>query len=598
MAAVPEKGPRPLFIFQINIEGEKTMKSKMPFYKYKPFPEMILPGRTWPENAITHAPIWCSVDLRDGNQALVHPMNTEKKRDMFSLCAAMGFQEIEVGFPSASQTDFDFVRFLIEGEHIPEDVTIQVLTQAREQLIKKSFESLRDVKRAIVHLYNSTSTLQRRVVFGMSKGEIRELAIAGARLIREETERLTGSDIRYEYTPESFMATEPDFAVDICEAVMDVWEPTPERKVIINLPLTMEMATPNIYADQIEWFCRHIKNRDSIIISTHAHNDRGTAVAATELAVMAGAERVEGTLFGNGERTGNVDIITLALNHYTQGIDPGLDFSDINKIIDVYERCTGIPVHIRHPYAGELVYTAFSGSHQDAISKGMKALVKEKNQYWEVPYLPIDPADVGRTYESIIRINSQSGKGGVAYVMENEYGLQLPREMHPEFGKIIKAISDRTGQEVTSAAVRDVFEAEYLGKTIPYELKSCKLMNNNGDAKDHESDIMIKAVIVFRGKNKEIVGCGNGPIDAFCNALKEEFDLIFRLSAYHEHAIEKGSNAKAAAYIRIEDESGKSSWGAGIDPNIDIASFRALLSALNRSGIADSKNRVEENQPL
>jgi 2-isopropylmalate synthase len=571
------------------------MKSNMPFNKYRPFSGITLPDRAWPDSIITHAPIWCSVDLRDGNQALVHPMNTEKKRDMFRLCAAMGFQEIEVGFPSASQTDYDFVRFLIEGGHIPEDVTIQVLTQAREHLIKRSFESLRGVKRAIVHLYNSTSTLQRRVVFRMSRGEIKKLAITGARLIREEAQSLTGSDIRYEYTPESFMATEPDFAVEICEAVMDVWEPAPERKIIINLPLTMEMATPNIYADQIEWFCRHIKNRDAIIISTHAHNDRGTAVAATELAVMAGAERVEGTLFGNGERTGNVDIITLALNLYTQGVDPELDFSDINKIIDVYERCTGIPVHIRHPYAGELVYTAFSGSHQDAISKGMKALTKAKNQYWEVPYLPIDPADVGRTYESIIRINSQSGKGGVAYVMENEYGLQLPREMHPEFGKIIQAISDRTGQEVASSAVRNAFESEYIRRTLPFELKSCKLMNNNTDSEERTSDIMLSAVIDFYGKSREIAGCGNGPIDAFCNALKDAFKLDFRLSAYHEHAVEKGSSAKAAAYIRIEDEAHKSYWGAGIDPNIDIASFRALLSALNRSEIADSKNKVIEN---
>ncbi len=565
------------------------MKSGMPFYKYKRFPGIKSPDRTWPDKVIGHAPIWCSVDLRDGNQALVHPMDTEKKRDMFRLCAAMGFQEIEVGFPSASQTDYDFVRFLIEGDLIPEDVSVQVLTQAREHLIKRSFESLRGVKRAILHLYNSTSTLQRRVVFGMSKREIKELAIEGARLIREETEKLKGSDIRYEYSPESFMATEPDFAVEICEGVMDVWEPTPERKVILNLPLTMEMATPNVYADQIEWFCRHIRNRDSIIISTHAHNDRGTAVAATELAVMAGAERVEGTLFGNGERTGNVDIITLALNLYTQGIDPELDFSDINKIIDVYERCTGIPVHIRHPYAGELVYTAFSGSHQDAINKGMKARAKEENNFWEVPYLPIDPADVGRTYESLIRINSQSGKGGVAYVMEQECGLRLPREMQPEFGKMIQGISDRTGQEVASAAVRDAFESEYLGKTFPFALKSSKLVSNNGDSGDSAPDITIKAVIDFHGRSKEIAGGGNGPIDAFCNALKEELHLDFRLSAYHEHAIEKGSNAKAAAYIRIEDKENGSYWGAGIDPNIDIASFRALLSALNRSGITDGK---------
>ena len=571
------------------------MKSKMPFHKYKPFSGIPLPSRAWPDSAITQAPIWCSVDLRDGNQALVHPMDKEKKWDMFRLFTEMGFPEIEVGFPSASQTDYDFVRYLIEGGRIPENATIQVLTQAREHLIRRTFESLRGVKSAIVHLYNSTSTLQRRVVFGMSKEEIKGLAINGARLIREETERLSGSEIRFEYTPESFMATELDFAVEICEAVMDIWEPTPERKVIINLPLTMEMATPNVYADQIEWFCRHIKNRGSMIISTHAHNDRGTAVAATELALMAGAERVEGTLFGNGERTGNVDIITLALNLHTQGIDPELDFSDINRIIDVYERCTGIPVHIRHPYAGELVYTAFSGSHQDAINKGMKALAKEQSSYWEVPYLPIDPADVGRTYESIIRINSQSGKGGVAYVMEYEYGLQLPREMHPEFGKIIQAISDRTGMEVASSAVRDAFESEYIRRTDPLELKSFQFTNYNCAGKEKPSDVSIRAVIDLHGKSIEVVGGGNGPIDAFCNALKEAFKLDFRLSSYHEHAIEKGSGAKAAAYIRIEDVNQKSCWGAGIDSNIDIASFKALLSALNRSGMPESKDRTEES---
>jgi 2-isopropylmalate synthase len=417
----------------------------------------------------------------------------------------------------------------------------------------------------------------------MSRREIKELAITGARLIREEAEKLTGSNITYEYTPESFMATESDLAVEICEGVMDVWEPTSERKVIMNLPLTMEMSTPNVYADQIEWFCKHIKNRDSLIVSTHAHNDRGTGVAATELAVMAGAERVEGTLFGNGERTGNADIVTLALNLYTQGIDTRLDFSTINKIIEVYERCTNIPVHIRHPYAGELVYTAFSGSHQDAINKGMKALAEEVNPYWEVPYLPIDPVDVGRTYESIIRINSQSGKGGVAYVMENDFGLQLPREMRSEFGKEIQAISDRTGREVTPADVWDAFEREYLGKTEPYEFKNCKLTADDRDIEEQSSEIMIKAVVACNGERRNIAGCGNGPIDAFCNALREWLSLDFRLSAYHEHALEKGSDSKAVAYIRIEDEENKNYWGAGIDANIDTASFKALLCALNKS---------------
>ena len=559
------------------------MRTKMSFNKYKPSPRVKMSCRTWPDNSIIQAPIWCSVDLRDGNQALVKPMSTKKKWEMFRLLVETGFKEVEVGFPSASQTDYDFIRFLIENKHIPEDVTIQVLTQARENLIKKTFQSLAGVDNAIVHIYNSTSILQRRVVFRMSRREIKELAITGARLIREEAERLTGSNISYEYTPESFMATESDFAVEICEAVMDVWEPTPERKVIMNLPLTMEMSTPNVYADQIEWFCRHIKNRDALIVSTHAHNDRGTGVAATELAVMAGAERVEGTMFGNGERTGNADIVTLALNLYTQGIDPRLDFSNINKIIEVSERCTNIPVHIRHPYAGELVYTAFSGSHQDAINKGMKALEEQKNPYWEVPYLPIDPVDVGRTYESIIRINSQSGKGGVAYVMENEFGLQLPREMHPEFGKLIQAISDTTGLEVDPAAIMETFEREYLDITRPYEFKNCKLTDDDRNIEDQSPETMIKAIVACNGENKSITGYGNGPIDAFCNALKEWITVDFRLSAYHEHALEEGSDSKAVAYIRIDDEENKNYWGAGIDSNIDTASFKALLCALNRS---------------
>lgn len=561
------------------------MKTTMPFYKYKPFPGVKVPDRTWPDNRISHAPMWCSVDLRDGNQALMNPMDTEKKREMFRLLVEIGFKEIEVGFPSASQADYDFIRFLIEGGLIPGDVTAQVLTPARGHLIKKTFESLAGVDKAIVHLYNSTSAVQRRVVFGMSRREIRDLAVTGARLVREEAERLTGSAIRFEYTPESFMATEPDFAVEICEAVTDVWGPTPERKVILNLPLTVEMATPNVYADQIEWFRRHIGKRDCIIISVHAHNDRGTGIAATELALMAGAARVEGTLFGNGERTGNVDIVALALNLHTQGIAAGLDFSGISRIIEVCERCTDIPVHMRHPYAGELVYTAFSGSHQDAISKGMKAREEEGNPYWEVPYLPMDPLDVGRTYESVIRINSQSGKGGVAYIMEKEYGLQLPGEMRPEFGKMIQAISDVTGREVAPAAVRDAFEREYLGRIAPYAFKRSTLVaHNEGDVNEQAPGIAIEAVVAFHGEDKTITGCGNGPIDAFCNALKTWFALDFKIFAYHEHAIGKGSDSKAAAYIGVEDRRGRRYWGAGIDPHIGIASFKALLSALNRSG--------------
>jgi len=562
------------------------MTTKMPFRRYKPFPKVKMPNRTWPEKSIVEAPIWCSVDLRDGNQALVNPMSIEEKWKMFRLLVEIGFREIEVGFPSASRADYDFMRFLIESGHIPEGVTIQVLTQAREHLIKKTFESLSGVERAIVHMYNPTSELQRRVVFRMSRSEIRELAVNGAGLVRREAEKSGGSGIVLEYTPESFMATELDFSVEICEAVMDVWEPTPERKVIVNLPLTVEVSTPNVYADQIEWFCRHIKKRDSIVVSAHAHNDRGTGVAATELAIMAGAERVEGTLFGNGERTGNVDIVTLSLNLYTQGIDPRLDFSGINKIIRVYEQCTNIPVHIRHPYAGELVYTAFSGSHQDAINKGMKALQEEMNPYWEVPYLPIDPADVGRTYESIIRINSQSGKGGVAYVMENEFGLQLPKAMHPEFGLVVQAISDRTGREIDRATVWDAFDREYLALTGPYEFKSSKsIMNDNGDGGEQGSGVTLKAVIAFNGNTRKIAGHGNGPIDAFCDAVKRCLKIGFKLSAYHEHAIEKGSDSRAVAFIRIEDDKSNDIWGVGVDSNIDTASFKALLCALNRASV-------------
>ncbi len=558
-------------------------KGKMPFHKYKPFPKVEMTGRCWPEKRITRAPKWCSVDLRDGNQALVTPMDTEKKWRMFKLLTGMGFKEIEAGFPSASQADHDFIRYLIEGKRIPGDVTIQVLTPAREHLIKKTIESLEGVESAIVHLYNSTSELQRRVVFGMGRREIKELATAGARLIRQESEKLEGSNIRFEYTPESFMATEPDFAVEICEAVMDVWQPAPQRKVIINLPLTMEMATPNVYADQIEWFCGHIRNRDSIIVSVHAHNDRGTGVAATELALLAGAQRVEGTLFGNGERTGNADIVTLALNIYTQGADPELDLAGMDRIIADYENCTGISVHVRHPYAGELVYTAFSGSHQDAIGKGMKAMAKEKNPHWEVPYLPIDPADVGRTYESVVRINSQSGKGGVAYVMEREYGLRLPREMRPEFGRTIQAISDKTGREVAPSDLWNAFRMEYLDMTRPYEFIGYGLTGKNGGGVGNgPSGVTIEAVIDCDGKRKNITGHGNGPIDALCNALNDVFAIGFRLRAYHEHALEKGAGSKAVAYIQAGDEEHGDFWGVGIDPNIDIASFKALLCALNR----------------
>jgi len=548
---------------------------RIPTHKYRPYPIVDLPNRMWPSRAITTPPRWCSVDLRDGNQALRVPMSIDEKREMFLLLVEMGFKEVEVGFPSASQTEYDFMRLLIGEELIPEDVTIQVLTQAREHLIKKTFAALQGSRRAIVHLYNSTSELQRRVVFGMARGEIVELAVRGAVLIREEAQKMAGTDLRYQYSPESFTGTEQDFAVEICEAIMDVWEPSADKKIILNIPATVEMSTPNVYADRVEWFCRTIKDRDKVIISVHAHNDRGTAVAATELALLAGAERVEGTLFGNGERTGNVDIVTVALNMFSQGINPNLDFSDIQKIVGVYERCTKMPVHVRHPYAGELVYTAFSGSHQDAINKGMK-IFRERSDLWEVPYLPIDPADVGRTYESIIRINSQSGKGGVAYLLEMKYGLKMPREMQLEFSSIIQAISDRTGSEVTHLMIWDAFEHAYLKANGPYLLGKCRLSQNDVDA------VEINAIVRADSNDREIAGKGNGPIDAFSNALREHLGINFRLLSYYEHAIEKGSDSRAAAYIWIE-ACGGSFWGAGIDTSIDIASFKAILSALNRS---------------
>ncbi|MCC6346353.1 MAG: 2-isopropylmalate synthase [Nitrospirales bacterium] len=556
----------------------------MPVHKYRPYPAPDLPDRSWPGRTISSAPRWCSVDLRDGNQALIIPMSVEEKREMFSLLVEIGFREIEVGFPSASRTEYDFMRMLVEEDLIPGDVAIQVLTQAREPLIRKTFEALHGAKRAVVHLYNSTSALQRRVVFRMEKRETVELAVKGAESIRREAESLPGAEITYEYSPESFTGTEPDFAVEICRAVMDVWEPTAERKMILNLPATVEMATPNVYADRIEWFCRHIGNRDAVIISAHAHNDRGTAVAATELALMAGADRVEGTLFGNGERTGNVDIVTLALNMFSQGVDPRLDFHDIDRVIGVYERCTKVPVHIRHPYAGELVYTAFSGSHQDAINKGIRAYREEGPEFWEVPYLPVDPADVGRTFESVIRINSQSGKGGVAYVMEREYGFLLPREMHPEFGRIIQGISDATGKEVLPGMIREAFEKEYLGSTAPLGFERCRVKEKPGRGREEASSrAKIRATVRVDGREREIEGEGNGPIDAFSRALREELGLSFRLLSYHEHALEQGSDSKAVAYIGIEDNVRDTFFGAAIDTNIDIASFKAILSALNRS---------------
>jgi 2-isopropylmalate synthase len=531
---------------------------------------------------ITRAPIWCSVDLRDGNQALIQPMNVEEKLEMFQLLVQIGFKEIEVGFPSASQIEYDFLRLLIEGNHIPTGVVPQVLTQAREHLIKRSFASIQGAREAIMHLYNSTSILQRDVVFKKDKKEIIELGVTGAKLIREQAERAE-TIIRYEYSPESFTGTELDFSLEICEAVMDVWEPSPEKPMIINLPATVEMSTPNIYADQIEWFCRHVKNRDCVLISVHAHNDRGEAVAATELALMAGADRVEGTLFGNGERTGNVDIVTLALNMFSQGVDPELDFSRINKVINVYERCTKMKVHPRHPYAGELVYTAFSGSHQDAINKGMTALELTQSGLWEVPYLPIDPQDVGRTYESIIRINSQSGKGGIAYIMEHEFGFKLPNDMRPGFGRVIQEVSDACSDELSPEMIFQTFEKEYLFNVNGYALKSFNVIKRHFDRDEEQSIAEIEAVVVTKGGEQSIRASGNGPLDAFCTALRDGLGLRFVLHSYHEHALTRGSSAKAVSYIEILDQDNEGWWGAGVDTDIIVASIKSLLSALNRS---------------
>lgn len=550
--------------------------------KYRPYPSIQLANRQWPGKTLVKAPVWCSVDLRDGNQALIQPMSLEKKLEMFKVLTDLGFQEIEVGFPSASQVEFEFTRVLIEQNLIPDDVWIQVLTQARDHLITQTYAAVAGAKRAIIHLYNSTSTLQRRTVFKMSRKEIVDLAVQGAKLLKEEEHKYPGTEFRYEYSPESFTGTELEFALEICEAVMEILRPTPGNKIILNLPATVEMASPNVYADQIEWFCSHMADRQSAIISLHAHNDRGCAVAATELALLAGGERVEGTLFGNGERTGNVDIVTLALNMFSQGIDPNLKFHDINHLIEVYERVCDLPVHPRHPYAGELVYTAFSGSHQDAINKGMREYAEAASGLWEVPYLPIDPSDVGRTYESIIRINSQSGKGGVAYILEKEFGFRMPKAMHPEFGKIIQGIADREGRELQHSEIYKTFEKEYLAVRTPYELKAFNVIKRHISASDEASRAEVEATLLVNGRELTVSASGNGPLDAFCAALKNGVTGDFKLSSYDEHALNRGSGAKAAAYIQTESPEGTTSWGAGVDTDIIIASIKAVLSSLNR----------------
>ncbi|MCP5418947.1 MAG: 2-isopropylmalate synthase [Gammaproteobacteria bacterium] len=544
--------------------------------KYRPFMPVPMTDRQWPSRVITQAPIWCSVDLRDGNQALIEPMGAERKRRLFQMLVSMGFKEIEVGFPAASQTDYDFLRMLIEEDMIPDDVSIQVLTQSREPLIRRTFEALSGAKRAIVHLYNSTSELQRRVVFGMDRAGIVDIAVGGARLIKQLADACPATEWTFEYSPESFTGTELDFAVEICEAVADVWQPTPEHKVILNLPATVEMATPNVYADQIEWFARHFSRRDSVVISVHPHNDRGTAVAAAELAMMAGADRVEGTLFGNGERTGNVDVVTLAMNLFTQGVEPRLDVSDLNAVVRCAEYCNQMPVHPRHPYAGDLVFTAFSGSHQDAIKKGLSANVGQP--VWEVPYLPIDPTDVGRTYEAVIRVNSQSGKGGVAYLLEKDHGLKMPRRLQVEFSQVIQRIADRTGKELTSAAIWSTFENEYLAVAEPYVFVDHRI---NADAQTGKGD-RLTATVREQGREKIIAGRGNGPIDAFVDAMHRHCGVALRLVDYHEHAIGVGADATAVAYVEIQTDEGGTLFGVGMDENIVSASLCAVVSAVNR----------------
>lgn len=550
----------------------------MNYKKYKPYPTVDLKNRKWPSRTITKAPIWCSVDLRDGNQALEIPMNLDQKIKFFNFLVEMGFKEIEVGFPAASETEFAFLRKLIEEDLIPDDVTVQVLTQAREHIIRRTFEALEGVKKAVVHLYNSTSVLQRRVVFKKTKKEIIDLAAEGAKIVKEFADKMPKGTIIYEYSPESFTGTELDYAIEICEAVLDVWKPTKEHKAIINLPATVEMSTPNVYADEIEYFIDNIKNRESIIISVHPHNDRGTAVAAAELALLAGADRVEGTLFGNGERTGNVDIITLGMNMFSQGVDPELDFSDANAIINIYKESTRMDVSPRHPYVGELVYTAFSGSHQDAIKKGMEIYKKEKPKYWQVPYLPIDPMDVGKSYDPIIRINSQSGKGGVSYILENEFGFRLPKKMQQDFSIIITNESDKKQEELTPKMIYDIFIKEYMNITEPFALVSYKIDSN-------EEAIVVRAVIKKDNVEEEIEGTGNGPLDAFCNAIKKymSIDSIdFRIVSYDEHSLDQGSSSRAVSYIHLQDEKGNSFFGSGINTNISTSSLRALISAFNK----------------
>lgn len=554
-------------------------KGLNPQEKYKPQGIVSLSNRTWPDKKITTAPTWCSVDLRDGNQALINPMNYEQKLKMYNLLLSLGFKEIEIGFPSAAEVEYTFARSLIENDLIPDDVTVQVLCQAKESLIRKTFDSIKGAKKAIFHLYNSTSTLQREVVFKMDKEDIIKLAIEGTKLVKKLAEE-TDTEITFQYSPESFTGTELEFSKEICEEVMNVWQPTPSHKMIINLPSTVEMTTPNVYADQIEWFVNNVTGRENYILSLHTHNDRGCGVAATELGLLAGADRVEGTLFGNGERTGNVDIITLALNLYTQGLNPNLDISEILKIRELTEECTEIKVPERHPYAGDLVFTAFSGSHQDAIKKGIDSIKDNQKKEWKVPYLTIDPKDIGRTYEAIIRINSQSGKGGVAYIMENEFNCVMPKAMHPEVSQVVQKLSDKIGKEVSSEQVKEEFNKHFVNINTPYEF-----LNFFTNPSTKGSDFVNCCLTLnVNGEEQIITGDGNGPIDACKNAIEENLGTTFALCNFSEHSLEESSEARAISYIQVKNtQNDTSCYGVGVDANIEKASIKAMLSALNRT---------------
>ncbi len=550
------------------------------YSRYCKNPVIDYPEREWPNKEIEKAPIWCSVDLRDGNQALIDPMVVEEKIEMFRFLVDLGFKEIEIGFPAASQIEFDFLRQLIDRKLIPDDVVVQVLVQCREELIDRTFEAIEGCKQAVVHIYNSTSTLQRDVVFHMDKEHIIDIAVQGTRMVKERAKNFPGKII-LEYSPESFTGTELDFALDICNAVQREWEPTPENPMIVNLPSTVEMNTPNVYADQIEWMIKHLENRESLVISVHPHNDRGTGVASAELALLAGADRVEGTLFGNGERTGNVDILNIAYNMFSQGINPELNIEHVNEIIEIYERCCKIPIHPRHPYAGKLVFTAFSGSHQDAINKGVTAMKERGNQYWQVPYLPIDPADIGRQYEPIVRINSQSGKGGVAFVMDTYFGFKLPKAMHKEFAKVIQNLSEKQG-EVSPEQIMEAFRAEYLERKEPIHFRSMKV-DDLGEEAHEDFDTRVTVVYTDHGVEKTFQATGNGPIDAVKRGLSLDLGMKVKILDYEEHALQSGSNSQAAAYIHLLDsETGNVTYGVGVSSNITRASVRAIFSAVNR----------------